>query len=64
MGQMFKLTTLKDDVIGSSFHYADNQVELNGNKMTLQEFIGMFGLLAAPAEEGAPAQDAAPAPAQ
>lgn len=64
MGQMFKLTTLKDDVIGSSFHYADNQVDLNGNKMTLQEFIGMFGLLGAPAEDEAPAQDAVPAPAQ
>lgn len=58
MGQMFKLTTQKDGVIGSSFHYADNQVDLNGNKMSLQEFIGMFGLL------GAPAQDAVPAPAQ
>ncbi|CAI0748517.1 MULTISPECIES: YdgA family protein [Serratia] len=64
MGQMFKLTTQKDGVIGSSFHYADNQVDLNGNKMSLQEFIGMFGLLGAPAEEGAPAQDAVPAPAQ
>ncbi|MDW5499308.1 YdgA family protein [Pseudomonas lundensis] len=63
MGQMFKLTTLKDGVIGSSFHYADNQVDLNGNKMSLQEFIGTFGLLGAPAGEGAPAQDAVPAPA-
>ncbi|XOQ09235.1 MAG: hypothetical protein ACFWUK_10405 [Serratia liquefaciens] len=45
MGQMFKLTTLKEGVIGSSFHYADNQVDLNGNKMSLQEFI-MFGLWA------------------
>jgi uncharacterized protein YdgA (DUF945 family) len=43
-------------VIGSSFHYADNQVDLNGNKMSLQEFIGMFGLLGAPAEDSAPAQ--------
>lgn len=64
MGQMFKLTTLKEGVIGSSFHYADNQVDLNGNKMSLQEFIGMFGLLGAPAEDSAPAQDAVPAPAQ
>ncbi|MGA9616620.1 MAG: DUF945 family protein, partial [Serratia proteamaculans] len=62
MGQMFKLTTLKDGVIGSSFHYADNQVDLNGNKMSLQEFIGTFGLLGAPAAEGAPAQDSVPAP--
>ncbi|OKB64630.1 GTP-binding protein [Serratia marcescens] len=63
MGQMFKLTTQKDGVIASKFHYADNQVDLNGNKMSLQEFIGQFGLLGAPAEDGEPAQDAEPAPA-
>ena len=63
MGQMFKLTTQKDGVIASTFHYADNQVDLNGNKMSLQEFIGQFGLLGAPAEDGEPAQDAQPAPA-
>ncbi|CAI1646118.1 Bacterial protein of uncharacterised function (DUF945) [Serratia entomophila] len=63
-GLRVNLTTQKDGVIGSSFHYADNQVDLNGNKMSLQEFIGMFGLLAAPAaEDGAPAQEEAPAPA-
>ncbi|MHA7846927.1 YdgA family protein [Serratia sp. D1N4] len=61
MGQMFKLTTLKDDVIGSTFRYADNQVELNGNKMSLQDFVGLFGMMGSPAEEeSAPAQDAAP----
>ncbi|EOI1371996.1 YdgA family protein, partial [Serratia marcescens] len=63
MGQMFKLTTQKDGVIASKFHYADNQVDLNGNKMSLQEFIGQFGLLGAPAEDGEPAQEAEPAPA-
>jgi len=59
MGQMFKLTTLKDDVIGSTFRYADNQVELNGNKMSLQDFVGLFGMMGgSPAEEeSAPAQD-------
>jgi uncharacterized protein YdgA (DUF945 family) len=70
MGQMFKLTTLKDDVISSSFHYADNQIELNGNKMSLQEFVGLFGLMGGPADENdepdsdqpddAPAPEAAP----
>ena len=64
IGQIFKLTTLKEGVIGSRFHYADNQVDLNGNKMSLQEFIGMFGQFGAPVEDGAPAQDAVPAPAQ
>ncbi|MFW5391294.1 YdgA family protein [Yersinia sp. 2544 StPb PI] len=52
MGQMFKLTTTKDDVISSSFHFADNQVNLNGQKMSLQEFVGLFGMFGgAPAEE-------------
>src|SRR5471032_529418 len=44
MGQMFKITTLKDDTISSSFQYADNQVDLNGQKMTLQEFASLFGI--------------------
>ncbi|MEY4922236.1 MAG: hypothetical protein RLY17_953 [Pseudomonadota bacterium] len=52
MGQMFKLSTTKDDVISSSFHFADNHVDLNGQKMSLQEFIGLFGIFgSAPAEE-------------
>jgi uncharacterized protein YdgA (DUF945 family) len=68
MGEMFKITTLKDNVIGSSFKYADNQIELNGNKMSLPEFVGMFGMLgggSAPDEDSAPEpdqQDADPAP--
>ena len=56
IGQIFKLTTLKEGVIGSRFHYADNQVELNGNKMSLQEFIGLFGRFGAPAKDGTSAQ--------
>ncbi|HEJ7832608.1 TPA: DUF945 domain-containing protein, partial [Serratia marcescens] len=53
----------KDGVIASKFHYADNQVDLNGNKMSLQEFIGQFAILGAPAEDAEPAQEAEPAPA-
>lgn len=48
MGQMFKITTLKDNTITSSFHYADNQVDLNGQKMTLQQFAGLFGVFGGP----------------
>ncbi|HEB0129414.1 TPA: DUF945 domain-containing protein, partial [Serratia marcescens] len=55
--------TQKDGVIASQFHYADNQVDLNGNKMSLQEFIGQFAMLGAPAEDAEPAQEAEPAPA-
>lgn len=64
MGQMFKLTTVKDDTITSSFHYADNQVDLNGQKMTLQEFAGLFGILGGPAAPApTPEQESPVAPA-
>lgn len=54
MGQMFKLTTNKDGAISSNFHYADNQVELNGQKMSLAEFINLFSLFDTPPQ--APSQ--------
>lgn len=70
MGQMFKLATTKDNVISSSIHFADNKVDLNGQKMSVQEFVGLFGMFGgAPAEEGtgdesgdAPAIGVAPEP--
>ncbi|HEJ8092059.1 TPA: DUF945 family protein, partial [Serratia liquefaciens] len=40
---MLKLTTLKDEVIGVNINYADNQVELNGKKMSLQAFDKILG---------------------
>jgi len=48
MGQMFKLTTVKDNTLTSSFLYADNQVNLNGQKMSLQNFLGLFGMFGLP----------------
>ncbi|CFU88292.1 YdgA family protein [Yersinia pseudotuberculosis] len=51
MGQMFRLTTTKDDVISSKLQFADNQVELNGQKMSPEEFAGLFNLLGAQGEE-------------
>ena len=62
MGQMFRITTLEDNVIGSSLQYANGQVTLNGQKMPLESFIGMFGMptLGLP-QPGAPAAPAAPA---
>lgn len=44
MGQMFRITTLQDNTIGSSLQYANGQVTLNGQKMPLDEFVGMFGM--------------------
>lgn len=59
MGQMFKLTTVADNTLTSSFHYADNQINLNGQKMSIQNFLGLFGVFGVP--EGAPPPAAAPA---
>lgn len=56
MGQMFKLTTVNDNTLSSSFQYADNQVNLNGQKMSLQNFMGLFGLFGLPEGETAPVQ--------
>ncbi|WP_434640799.1 YdgA family protein [Klebsiella sp. I138] len=53
MGQMFRITTMDDNAITSSLQYADGQVTLNGQKMPLDEFAGMFGFTL-PAAPGAP----------
>lgn len=54
MGKIFRLTTNKDDTISSSFHYADNQIDLNNKKLSLQEFMGLFGLFNPINEEPTP----------
>jgi uncharacterized protein YdgA (DUF945 family) len=65
MGQMFKVTTLKNEVISSSFHYSDNQVELNGQKMSLPELMQMFGGLGGgQQEESLQPQEQEPQPQQ
>ncbi|WP_054180751.1 YdgA family protein [Trabulsiella odontotermitis] len=43
MGQMFHLTTEENNSITSSLQYTAGQVTLNGQKMSLEEFVGMFG---------------------
>ncbi|NIG98210.1 MAG: DUF945 family protein [Serratia symbiotica] len=48
MSEMFKLATQKDNVISSNLHYADSQFDLNRSKMSLQEFMNMFGLRVRP----------------
>lgn len=45
MGQMFKLTTQKDNMISSSFSYANEQVDLNGTKMSVSQLARMFSAL-------------------
>ncbi len=44
MGQMFRITTLENNNILTSLQYANGQVTLNGEKMPLEDFVGMFGL--------------------
>lgn len=44
MGQMFRITTLENNTILTSLQYANGQVTLNGEKMPLEQFVGMFGL--------------------
>lgn len=44
MGQMFRLTTLQDNTITTSLQYANGQITLNGQKMPLEDFVGMFAM--------------------
>lgn len=54
MGQMFRITTQQDNNIQASLQYANGQVTLNGEKMPLADFVGMFGVpdIAIPAPQG------------
>ncbi|MEB4675374.1 YdgA family protein [Enterobacteriaceae bacterium G50] len=60
MGQMFRLTTTDDNQVTSSLQYANGQVTLNGNKMPLDDFAGMFGLQAPAIQESEPQPPVAP----
>ncbi|MRS16028.1 DUF945 family protein [Enterobacteriaceae bacterium RIT691] len=66
MGQMFRITTQKDNNIEASLQYANGQVTLNGDKMPLADFAGMFGMpdvaIPAPQSNTAPEQHAESAP--
>lgn len=63
MGQMFRLTTVKDDAITSSLQYGNGQITLNGDRMAVDELFGKFALpgLNAP-EPDLNAPEARPAP--
>ncbi|MEH2921286.1 YdgA family protein [Samsonia erythrinae] len=41
-GEAFQLSVTKDNAITSSLHYADGQVDFNGNKMPLSDLIGPY----------------------
>lgn len=65
MGQMFRITTMENNTVSASLQYTNGQVTLNGEKMPLDEFVGMFGVptLGVP-EEAAPQEEPTPAPEQ
>ncbi len=43
--RMFRITKVDDNTISTSLQYANGQVTLNGDKMPLEDFVGMFGML-------------------
>lgn len=45
MGKMFHLTSVEDNNVTSTLQYANGQVTLNGEKMPLEQFIGLFGFM-------------------
>ncbi|MCW6030268.1 YdgA family protein [Pantoea sp. JK] len=53
MGQMFRLTQQQDDNIVTSLQYGNGQVTMNGDKMTLEQFLSRY-MLGAPTSEGMP----------
>ncbi|MGS9164868.1 DUF945 family protein, partial [Salmonella enterica subsp. enterica serovar Infantis] len=42
MGQMFRLTPLKDNTIASRLQSANGPITLNGPKMPLEDIVGLF----------------------
>ena len=53
MGQMFRLTQQQDDNIVTSLQYGNGQVTMNGDKMTLEQFLSRY-MLGGPTTEGMP----------
>lgn len=64
MGQMFRLTNVEDNNVTSSLQYANGQVTLNGNKMPLDDFAGMFGLQVPAVQNNEPAAPVSPPQAE
>ncbi|MDF7658003.1 YdgA family protein [Erwiniaceae bacterium L1_54_6] len=53
MGQMFRLTQQQDDNITTSLQYANGQVTMNGDKLTLEQFLSRY-MLGSQTSEGMP----------
>lgn len=44
MGQMFRLTTVENDAITTSLQYSGGTATFNGQRMSIEQLLGMFGL--------------------
>ncbi|MDI6935430.1 YdgA family protein [Serratia sp. Se-PFBMAAmG] len=53
MGQMFRLTQQQDDNITTSLQYGNGQVTMNGDKMSLEQFLSRY-MRGAQTSEGMP----------
>lgn len=42
MGEMYRLTTSKDNTIGSSLNYTQGNISINDNKMSLEQFVEQY----------------------
>ena len=58
IGQMNQLSVTKDNAITSSLNYADGQIDFNGNKISLADFIAPY--FSVPTEEGEESLPGAP----
>jgi uncharacterized protein YdgA (DUF945 family) len=54
MGQMFKLTTQQDNNITTGLQYSTGQITMNGEKMSLEQFLSRYMLGGGGAPEGMP----------
>ncbi|MCW7762791.1 YdgA family protein [Photorhabdus luminescens] len=57
LGQLFKITTVDKDAISIKFNYADGNVEMNGKKMSLHQFMSEYGLSDPSDDSEAPESD-------
>ncbi|MER2473155.1 YdgA family protein [Photorhabdus laumondii] len=55
LGQLFKIATVDKDAISIKFNYADGNVEMNGKKMPLHQFMSEYNL-SDPSDDEAPEQ--------
>lgn len=45
LGQTFHITTMENNAITSTFHYADGQITLNGQQMPVEKFTEFLGFM-------------------